>query len=141
MLESLMPLHPKLVHFPVALFVTALALEALSYFFKKETLHQSAVIVYVLAALTAPLTAWAGHLEEERLNLHHPLMERHETVALLTTWISLVSLPLLGLIQKKWRRYFRAVFFVFLLITAGLVVITAHWGGQMVYVYGVGVDL
>ena len=49
------PVHPMLVHFPIALFTIVLFLEILSLTFKKEILHQSALTMYILAAFMSPL--------------------------------------------------------------------------------------
>jgi len=58
--------------------------------------------LYVFAALIAPLVVRAGLWETERLNLNHPLMERHQLYALWTMWVSLMSLPVLWLLKKEF---------------------------------------
>lgn len=140
MLDYLIPLHPKVVHFPVALFVSALVFDILSLIVRKENLHRAALSMYVCAALLTPLVVRAGLWEEERLHLGHPLLERHRMFALWTMWVSLMSLPVLWFIRKEIPRYFRPLFLVFLLTTSVLVTLTAHNGGRLVYEYGVGVE-
>lgn len=140
MLEQLMPLHPKLVHFPIALFVTALGFDLLSLMFRKEGLHKTAFNMYILAALITPLVVRTGMWESERLNLHHPVLDRHRMFALWTMWVSLMSLPVLWFFKKEIPRYFRILFILLLIGVVGVVTLAGHNGGRMVYEYGVGIE-
>jgi len=140
MLELPSHLHPMVVHFPIALFITALGLDILSFIFKKQGYHHSALTLYVIAALMTPLVVRTGIWEATKLGLSHPLLDKHRTFALWTMWIALMSLPLLWLIKKEAAKYFRVVFLVFLIVTAILVSIGADKGGRMVYEYGVGIE-
>jgi len=133
-------LHPMIVHFPIALFLTALVLDLLSFITKRETFHQSALTLYVIAALITPLVVRTGIWEATKIGLSHPLLDEHRTFALWTMWISLMSLPLLWLIKKEAAKYFRILFLVFLIATSILVSIGADKGGRMVFEYGVGIE-
>ena len=132
-------LHPMVVHFPIALFVSALILELGSLLFKKENLHQTAVVIYVLATVIAPLVVWTGLEEAERVHLtHHPVLDLHRNFALLTMYSSLLSLPILFLLRKS--KALRWIFLIQLLMVVSFVTLTAYNGGRMVYEYGVGID-
>ncbi len=140
MFDFLIPIHPKMVHFPIALFFTALVFDVLSLVFRKKALHQSAIYLYVFAALLTPLVVRTGIWEAERLHLNHPLLTKHSLMAQRTMWVSLMSLPVLWFLKNEFAKYFRAVFLIVLLATVGLVAYTGHLGGQMVYEYGVGIE-
>lgn len=140
MFEILIPLHPKMVHFPIALFVGALGFDVLSFVFKKEAFHRTALNMYVLAALLTPLVVRTGIWEAERLSLSHPILDAHKKFALWTMWGSLVSLPVLWFIRQEFPKLFRALFFVFLIGVVGTVSLAGHNGGTMVYEYSVGVE-
>ncbi len=140
MLEQLFPIHPKLVHFPIALFMTAFALDSLSWIFRKEHLHNTAIVIYVFAALFTPLVVWTGLFEQQRLHLNHPVLNQHKLYAFGTMWISLASLPVLWFLKKFFSRNFRIIFTLLLLSLAILVTVTGHFGGRMVYEYGAGVQ-
>lgn len=131
-------LHPIIVHFPIALFITAFGLEILSLVFKKEVLHQTAWCNYILAIFAcvgAVLAAlWDG------MALKHPVFYTHRTFAYWTTGIALISGVILPLVKRKSKKVFRVVFFIFLILTASLVSITGYYGGRLVYEYGVGVE-
>ncbi len=140
MFDFLQPIHPKVVHFPIALFMTALGLDLASFIFKKESFHKSAWHIYVIAALITPLVVRTGLWEEERFNLSHPVLDQHRQFALWTMWVSLMSLPVLWFMKLKSQKFFRVFFIILLIAVAGLVTVTGHNGGRMVYEYGVGME-
>jgi uncharacterized membrane protein len=140
MIEFPFPLHPMVVHFPIALFMTALGLELLSLITKKESLHQSAVHIFIIAALLTPLVVRTGIEEAEELRLTHPVLDKHRLFALWSMWVSLAALPVLWLAKKEFGKYFRAVFLAFLIGAVSLVSLTGYNGGRMVYGYGVGIE-
>lgn len=130
-------LHPLIVHFPIALFISALGLEILSLIFKKELLHQAAWCNYILAifaCIAAVLAAWV-----DGMSLKHPVFYTHRVLAYWTTGIALVSGIILPFVKRRSRKVFRIMFFIFLILTAVLVSITGYYGGKLVYEYGVGV--
>lgn len=132
-------LHPKLIHFPIALFLSAMGLEVLSFVFRKEVLHRTALHIYILATLITPLAVLTGLQDANHLHLNHPILTIHERFGLLTMWVSLASLPVLWLVRKN-AKILRIVFLVFTLVIVIFVTITGHNGGRMVYEYGVGVE-
>lgn len=140
MLDYLIPLHPKFVHFPVALFTTALAFDVLGFISRKESLHKTALNIYIFATLLTPVVVRTGLWEEERLHLGHPVLETHRMFALWTMWVALMSLPVLWFIKKELPRHFRVIFMIFLLGVVAFVSLTGHNGGRMVYEYGAGVE-
>ena len=140
MFEFLQPVHPKVVHFPVALFITAVGLEAFSWATRKHFFHQCAVCLYVVAALMTPLIVRTGLWEAERLRLSHPLLDQHQKYALWTMWVSLMSLPVLWFLFQKYPKALRGVFAACLIAVAVVVTFTGDNGGKMVYEYGVGVE-
>ena len=139
MLNFLIPLHPKLVHFPIALFLTALVFELASRLFKKSRISEAALLIYCFGVLSTPLVLGSGLWEQLRLHLNHPLLNQHKTYAIITLWISWVSLVLLWWLNKYHSKYFRNFFFIILIIVNVTVTVTAYYGGKMVYEYGVGI--
>ena len=133
-------LHPIFVHFPIALFVSALGLEVASLILDKEILHRSAFHIYILAICLAPFTVLTGLFEANALHLNHPVFIIHRTFAFITLGVSLISLPIFTFIKAQGTRAFRIVFLIFLLIVTSSVAITAYNDGRMVYEYGIGVE-
>ena len=133
-------LHPMVVHFPIALFITAYLFELIGLTLRKDIFHSAAIIVYVTAALMTPIVVQTGYWEAERVGISHRILDQHRQFALTLMWVSLTSLPVLWLAQAKFKKYFKIVFFAFLVATVIFVSLTADRGGRMVYEYGVGID-
>ena len=101
-------LHPMVVHFPIALFISALGFEMLSLILKKENLHQSALRIYILAVLTTPLVVLTGLWEADEWHLvSHPVFNLHKTFALVTMGMALVTLPILWIMKKRAGHFYR----------------------------------
>ena len=133
-------LHPRVIHFPIALFIGATGMEMLSLILRKDNLHRTAFHMYIFATVITPFVVLTGLQEAEHLHLSHPILTIHRNFALLTMWGSLISLPILWLAKKKGEKVLRIVFIVFLLMLVAFVSITGHNGGRMVYEYGVGTE-
>jgi len=133
-------LHPMMVHFPIALFMTALVLDVLSFIFKRQGLHHSALTLYIIAALLTPLVVRTGMWEATKTGLNHPILDQHRQYATWLMWFSLMSLPLLWFIKTEFSKYFRLIFFMFLIGSSILVSLAADKGGRMVYEYGIGIE-
>jgi len=130
-----------LVHFPLALFISAWGLGVASHIFRKNSLYQTAVHIYILAALITPFVVLTGLWEKERLHLKHPILDLHETFGLLLMFSSLLSLGILWLSHKVSQKRLKIAFFIFAALMAIFVSVTAFYGGKMVFEYGVGVDM
>jgi len=139
-LEILQPLHPKVSHFPIVLFGTAVVFDLLSLILRRESWHKTALQMYVFASLITPLVVRTGLWEEERLHLNHPVLETHRMFALWTMWAALMSLPVLWFIKREFNRYFRLTFLLILVVVVILVCLAGHNGGRMVFEYGVGME-
>ena len=138
--ELLAPIHPKLVHFPIALFISALLLEIISLIARKEDWHRCALILYTAAALLTPVVVRTGMWEVDRIRLSHPILTSHRLFALWTMWVSLMPLPVLYLLKRERPGWVIPLFVVLLLAVAVLVTFAGHYGGTMVYEYGVGTE-
>ena len=134
-------LHPALVHFPIALFVSAFLLNALGLILKKEPLQRTALHVYLAAALFAPLAVQTGLWQQHQQQLQHPILTLHKTFGLLTLWSSLTSLPILWLSRKINVRQFKVTFFIFSLLMAVFASTAGFFGGRMVFDYGIGIEI
>lgn len=141
-LEGLVPFHPLLVHFPIALLVTALIADSLAYLMKNEVLSRWGGFLVVSAALFEIPTMVAGFLEVQRLGLRidrYPTLRWHVIMGLLmltvTALVSYVrtSRPARGLPTPAW------VWLALTFVLAGLVSVTGFFGGWLVYEDGVGV--
>ena len=138
MREVLEHIHPILVHFPIALFISALGIEILSWCLKSSNLHKTALYVYIFATLSAPFSVLTGWMEWKKLNIHHPILDSHRNFGFALMYFSILGLVFVATCKDK--KFFPPLFLCLLLIMAVLVTITAYFGGTMVYEYGVGVQ-
>ncbi len=136
---ELLPIHPMLVHFPIALFLTAWFLNTASSFLKIEALTQAAWIVYVLAAFSSLLTVASGLWEADRLNLHHPVVYAHRNFALASLGVSWLSLITVLVLRRRRPSVIPFVFASACWLSMGLVLTAGYFGGEMVYKYGIGI--
>ena len=135
-----LPIHPQLVHFPVALFIMAFLIELFGTLLRWPSLQTLAGQLYILGAVMTIPAVVTGYLEAQRLALNHPVLTAHRTYAYWTAGVSLSSLIALGFVHKKFPQYDRPVLRLFLIIVVILVILTGHEGGEMVYEYGVGIQ-
>jgi uncharacterized membrane protein len=143
-------IHPMLVHFPIVLFLLGAALELLVLIRSgdlaaRRCLPQSALALIVLAALAAAVTAFFGDIAfDHAVGLGFPKapLERHADFGYTTMWFIIVYAALYLL--AWWRRVPLAggrgwLWFLVSLAGVALVLVTAYFGGDLVYRIGVNV--
>jgi uncharacterized membrane protein len=136
-----MPLHPGLVHYPIALIVQSMVFQALYLIFKQTWLTKAALITWAIALAGAIAAAITGTTQAEAVLLLgsvDELLALHERLANLTIFISLGGL-LYSFIGFQRNRLNPWITFAFLLLLSGMVLVTGHFGGQLVYLHGTGI--
>ncbi len=138
------PLHPILVHFPIALttFLLPLAVYGWIASHRRPGRH-GWVPVAVLAALalaTALLAQQAGDREEDRVEpwVSESVLEHHEERAELFVWsLAIVfGCSLMGLAARRVGQVGRALTVAVLIPAAVLVFLVGDSGGDLVYKHG-----
>ena len=133
--------HPLIVHFPIALLLTAAALDAAALLFKRPGLHRVALWNLALGTLAAAAAVWSG-LRAEDIAKHsfeiHEVMELHEKLGIAT--LSAGGLVTLWRLVRRdaLRPWERACTLALLLALVGTLAYGAHLGGRLVYEFGVG---
>ena len=133
--------HPLLVHFPIALLLTAVALDGLALLLKRDGLHRIALWNLSLGTVGAAVAVLTG-LQAEDIAKHSfeiwQVMELHERLGITTL--------VLGLMTTSWRLRYRdrltprsrTLTFLTMLAMTGTLAYGAHLGGRLVYEFGVG---
>ncbi len=143
-------IHPMLVHFPIVLFLLAVAIEFIVLLKKgdlaaKDCLSTAALVALLLAALAAIAAASFGDIALDKaveLGFDKAPLEQHEELGFTTLWI-LTGLALWQTFAR-WRGLrLNAVmgwtFFAVSLVGIGVLLTAAYFGGELVYSLGVNV--
>ena len=130
--------HVVLIHFPIALFMTAVVFDVAAYWTRRHSLEDATYYNLLVAALsTVPvlatgIVAWQFQLEGQTLK---GILLQH----LVLGSISTVMICLVGWIHRSARRKARALpgyRFAIEFIAIAIVALTAHLGGVLSGVNG-----
>jgi uncharacterized membrane protein len=143
-------IHPMLVHFPIVLFLLGAAIQLIALARRtdlsgRSCLANGAFSIFVLAAIAAAVTAFFGDVAfDHAVSLGFPQapLDRHAIFGYTTMWFFIVyaafylfawwrHVPLAG--GRGW------LWFVATLVGVALVLVTAYFGGDLVYRIGVNV--
>ena len=133
--------HPMVVHFPIALLVTGMGLDATALIFKRPAWHRAALWNLSLGTLGAWVAVWTGwraaDIAKHSFEIHQ-VMELHRKLGLAT--LILASLVVIWRLWKRDRLTNRARILALLVMLAmvGTLSFGAHLGGRLVYEFGVG---
>jgi uncharacterized membrane protein len=137
------PLHPSLVHFPIALMLAAVVFELLARHPRARFLAPAAAVLTVLAALGAVAAVLSGQAARDAAVVPTAavaLLDRHAKMGEIAMWV-LIALALLRLALQFGRRFAGWVTWGYLaaaITAAALVAYQGYVGGEVVYRYGVG---
>ncbi len=152
-MEFLGSLHPKIIHFPIALFIVYTFLEIVGLVFKKDIFTKAAFIILILGVLGALAAVLTGNQAEEVwknwTGASKNLLDEHETFATITLWyfFALLILRTIFVINVEIKNKFidhaakmKIAFVILALAGCYFVYETGEHGGKMVYKHGVGVS-
>ena len=139
---SLPPIHPALVHFPVALITVSVIAEFIGYFSKSEAARTVAWWTLVAAIIGVAVTVPAGYADMWRASLApetHKLVDLH----MRTGWIVATAFIVLG----AWRWFIRSQpestpgggYLTAAVLVFALTMFQGWYGGEMAYAHGAGV--
>lgn len=146
-------IHPIIVHFPIALFITGLVIDAIGHLWRKETAKKIGLVLVVLGALGALAAMVTGTLAEETVEERlskagEKALDLHEDLGKLTAYLLLVVAALRVVIATGWLSRWRlvagvalAIYLIAGVIGLGTLTVTGYYGGELVYQYGAGVQL
>ncbi len=137
------PIHPMIVHFPIALLLASWLFDLLALRWRREQFRETSLSLLVLGVLAAVAAVVTGHFAEEAVehagNIPKQAIETHEELAFAVLW---VFVGLLGLrLVSYWEVMRERPALVLGLGLAGslLLVVASYFGGDLVYRYGAGV--
>ena len=143
---NFLPVHPALVHLPIAFVLLSVAADVAARLTKSEPRRAAFRTVgfwSLIAGLGGGvLTIAAGYLDLDRAALTpetHALVELHETIG----WTLGISLVVLSawrwLIWHRGQMTINTAYLVAAFLVLSLTAFQGWYGGEMVYAYGAGV--
>lgn len=144
------PLHPAIVHFPIVLLIVAAPIAVVSIFLPKWHLPILAALLLSGGFVGSVAATWTGDQEEEMageisataervLDSHEEWGERTQVLAGSSALLAILTVALL-----RFPRISRGLAVLAALgsaATALAVAQTGHFGGQLVYKHGLGINV
>ena len=134
-------LHPLVVHFPIALLLSALVFELAALVVKQPTLHRVSLWNLSLGTMAAGAAVFTG-LRAEEMAKHSfeiwQVMGLHERLGITTFILSLIVTVWRWRKRDQLTRRARAVTLAAMLAIATTVSVGGYLGGRLVYEFGVG---
>jgi uncharacterized membrane protein len=134
--------HPILVHFTIALFFTSVVLDVIGYLAKKESLKIVGWWNLLLAGIFAVPTVITGLVAEASLphtDEAHRLMEIHKILGLIVLGALILLVIWRGFNRGALPARLSGLFLLVGIVGLSVMVAGAYYGGEMVYVHGMGV--
>ena len=138
------PLHPMIVHFPIALLITSVLFDAASHIFKRESLRDGALWLLVLGLIGGIAAAIAGDWAEEaaeKAGIAESLIKTHESLAFVTLGIFGVLFLWRIFMRNQFSGQLLAIYLLVATIGVGTLSATGYYGGDLVYKHGAGVNV
>lgn len=137
------PLHPIVVHFPIALLSTAIFFAVLEALFKRDAFDQALDWLLGLGVLGGVVAVVTGVWQEEAVEaagVPEHAIEQHETLAFATLAAFTLLLAMRWFRKRRWMPTPPALFFSIALAGLTLLGLAGYYGGDLVYRYGAGVE-
>lgn len=135
------PLHPVVVHFPIALLFTSVLFDIIGTLWKRDSFREGALWLLILGLLGGVVAAvtgdWAEHAAE-KAGIAESLIEFHETMAFITMGIFVALLLWRLILRNHFSRNTAIAYFLAAMIGLGTLSATGYLGGDLVYEYGAG---
>ncbi|WP_282937951.1 DUF2231 domain-containing protein [Paenibacillus sp. RC67] len=130
------PLHPLIVHFPIALLILGTVLLWLS-FWKKAWLDKAAIIMLSIGWFSGVAAYMTGDGGEEFALSHfgatRPMIHQHENMAMYSMILFAIVVGINIISRFVSIRYIRIIEILASITGLVFIVLTGHYGGQLVY--------
>lgn len=135
-----MVLHPAIVHFPIALLIVSVVLDACGVIFRRASLTQAGFYTLILGSLGAAAAALSGPTNNAKTATALTFLRWHTAFA---TLMVICCLIMVGMRLGNVEGLYGSGMFGYLALGVALgvaILLTGYFGGRMVYEQGVGVS-
>ena len=146
-INFLADIHPRVVHFPIALLVTYSVLEIVGILFKKEFISKSALLILCVGVATSLLAVLTGNQAANNFTFwtdeSSVLLNDHQTFATFLLWFSAIvcGMRIYFIVKKKISGKIKYLFLILSLVILFLVYQTGSYGGDLVKRFGIGTEM
>jgi uncharacterized membrane protein len=137
------PVHPIVVHFPIALLFTAVFFEIFGFWAQRESYRQFGLWLLILGLISGIIASAAGFWGEEAVvaaGVPEKAVDRHESLAVITLVVFALLLFFRWRVGDRWSVRNRTVYVILAVLGVLLLGTTGYFGGDLVYRYGAGVQ-
>lgn len=136
------PIHPALVHLPIAFVVLSFFADAVAKMTRRESLRHVGFWAIIAALLSASVTIATGYWDMNRAALSeqtHAYVQQHLTIG----WILFAGIVVLSIwrwrIRQQARRVVTKPYLLASFLIFALTMFQGWYGGELVYSHGAGV--
>jgi uncharacterized membrane protein len=139
-------IHPKVVHFPIALLTTYSLLEIFGIALNKDFISKSALLILCLGVLSAFLSVLTGSQASQEFGFWNDqskaLLTEHQNYATYLLWgaVAICALRIYVTIKKKFSGIIKIIFVLFAIVILLFVYETGTLGGNLVNKFGIGTE-
>lgn len=137
------PIHPMLVHFPIALLFVSFFFDQISFMTGREEFKKGGFWLLILGWTAGLVATFSGFLSEDSVKtagVPEAAIDRHELFAIATLALFAGLMLVRVWIRNRWSFRDRVVYTGIALVGLSLLATTGFWGGDLVYTYGAGVQ-
>lgn len=137
------PIHPMLVHFPIALLFVSVLFDFASFLTGWEDFKRAGFWLLVLGWVGGLAAIVSGVLNEEiakKAGIPENVIDRHELFAITTLGLFAILILVRIFLRKPWPLRGRLLYMGAALIGLSLLSVTGFLGGDLVFSYGAGVQ-
>ena len=138
------PIHPMVVHFPIALLITSVVFDFLATRWRHKSFQDAGFYTLIAGLLGAAVAVLTGAMAEEVVEdkgIPESVLEIHEALgyAAFLFFIGLLALRLL----MRWKLIREIPALYLAMGVAGIMILSAagYFGGSLVYDFGAGVSM
>jgi uncharacterized membrane protein len=146
-INFLADIHPRVVHFPIALLATYSILEIVGVLFKKEFISKSALLILCIGVVTSLLAVLTGNQAASDFTFwteeSSTVLNDHHTFATFLLWFSAIvcGLRIYFTVTKKFSGKIKYIFLILSLVILYLIYQTGSYGGDLVKRFGIGTEM
>lgn len=134
--------HPALVHFPIALLITAAALEFYGYLRKESRALWAGNVILILGTIGLCFAFISGNFAEiwaARSFVPQDPIKIHESYATITSWAFIALVAFRSFLNTENKPHLFRLYLAMLVGALYALYLTGAQGGQLVYRYAAGV--